>query len=1630
MVPPGKFCGTYELFGFVHLLIEVSKQRYVSPFPPRRTLASSASEDGRDGDRRDVTDARNPGLFASGVSRTAWATTDAPGQPSLCARARLVTDTALLLPASPTTRHDATRSQLDFHEDMNYDFQVLSTDSDYTEVTGVMFEWCYGNPYEVNQGVAVQTEQTKCWKNLQGIIGRDATLNVTWEDPESILINLANVNQENDAQTIASRSDGRPCKDYLAQTQDSGVEKACDQVGGEYMAQKQRFANQHCLLEKASEASVESFNGSLWITLPPDAAAPTSLDSLSALQSVEGDFKVVNTTGLTSLEGLDSLKSVGGDFEISENDVLTSLLGLMNVRQVKGDLAIYNNTALRSLTGLGNLLEVKGALHIGSSLPSVQGLDALTYVQDLKILADATPRKMTGLRGLERLMGVVQGTISSSWDLPLLRQKDISFISLPIKLDYGGKLDNADADEACPSLEVETVRSWLQGLPSNGSFAPSNETFIAPIYQESDSQRRDCDAFGGKYESARIRRTIYQDRITYWACELTNPEIVSDPDPDIISMPFEGTFNGTLRVINMTSLPLEGLTQVEGGLEIGELSSGDLTGELASLDGLQDLKYVAKHFFIDNNPVLENLEGLSSLQMVGRRFTLDANERLRDLKGLDSLTVVGADLEIDANKALESLSGLESLTAIKGNLRIWDNDRLTSLDGLQNLISVEGDVIIWNNDNLEDGLDGLKNLKFIGGNLVINANTITGGVLSIGAGDLVVGGDINIINNLGVSMLDLAVQSVSGKVVVLDNNPLPNSSPKGYEKDPLYDEDEMDLEGKALSYVAGEILVQGNPSLEALLLRGIKVAGGDLTVSSNANLQHMVFSIQDICEDVEIADNPSLNQINGFNSLRAVNGEMRIEGNILLENIEFPSLVYVGIFVLPRSLASDFDVDRHFPNSASYEVCRCFVDEFEQLGGLTINNPGLLNFTAPEMAFVSGSVSYQGLYSGKSSLAYDVENFGQVTFSACDECSGAYSSEIFNSITGESEGTCTATRKCQHFFSENPEFFTPELFRPICNENAELQCSKTLKESHIAAIVGSLVCLAVLLVCGLTGFLVWKHRGDLAAAQRLRKPPNPMKEETTYAMTDIQDSTKLWEELPNDVMATCMKLHHTCLYGVLKECHGYLSYTEGDAFFVAFHFAQDAVKWSLLVQERLLHLPWPQELLDHPAGAEVFERDQVSFSEGDHLLFRGFRVRIGIHSGMAELSEMNKATSKVTYSGKAPSLTKTVCDSGKGGAVIITGSSLGACDDNTLADASPFHCGVYDLSSKSASAISGQANTGAISHTKEEQLVLLLPKGLEQRVEHFPHTLAKGKKLAAHCLEAPRGDVTLSFMYVPVTQSLSEWNKAMASETLDNVNRVCRQTLYNHDGYEAECMPGFFYASFWDSRDAIKWAIETQERLMEVDWPFALLSLPTCEEMKITTMVEEEAVQETVYKGPRVKMGLYSGVCKGGIDPLTGRMQYLGKVANRTARIASKAAQGQILASKEVVKGFVKGLNASASYDRSFSHLEIEDVHIVTAGKMQLKGVSEPLELFTVGSSLLVRRPLSKRPARALMSSKERDLTSSREQTSLMYPASSIGQLDISSWGLRSLSAPADLSTSDASPLSASDVSPNVSQTQ
>ena len=172
----------------------------------------------------------------------------------------------------------------------------------------------------------------------------------------------------------------------------------------------------------------------------------------------------------------------------------------------------------------------------------------------------------------------------------------------------------------------------------------------------------------------------------------------------------------------------------------------------------------------------------------------------------------------------------------------------------------------------------------------------------------------------------------------------------------------------------------------------------------------------------------------------------------------------------------------------------------------------------------------------------------------------------------------------------------------------------------------------------------------------------------------------------------------------------------------------------------------------------------------------------------------------------------------------------------------------------------------------------------------------------------------------------------------------------------ARAVPGFFYASFSSSEAAVLWAVGTQEALMEVDWPAELLEHPACEEMRVKGPEGSQPAFQTVYRGPRAKMGIYAGAHPGSIHQASGRTTYPGPIANRTARIASGAATGEVLAAREVVLAFEgagePGGDPSAEDGRGVRFLRI--------GEAKLKGVAEAVEIFAVGSELLAKRPVGR----------------------------------------------------------------------
>ena len=97
----------------------------------------------------------------------------------------------------------------------------------------------------------------------------------------------------------------------------------------------------------------------------------------------------------------------------------------------------------------------------------------------------------------------------------------------------------------------------------------------------------------------------------------------------------------------------------------------------------------------------------------------------------------------------------------------------------------------------------------------------------------------------------------------------------------------------------------------------------------------------------------------------------------------------------------------------------------------------------------------------------------------------------------------------------------------------------------------------------------------------------------TLLFTDIEGSTRLLHLLGEryaDVLAECRRL----LRAAFHQHHGHEVDTQGDAFFVTFARATDAVMAAVAVQRSLASHPWPE-------GVTV-------------------RVRMGLHTGEPEYS--------------------------------------------------------------------------------------------------------------------------------------------------------------------------------------------------------------------------------------------------------------------------------------------------------------------------------------------------------------------------------------------------------------------------
>ncbi|KAG2443267.1 hypothetical protein HYH02_009340 [Chlamydomonas schloesseri] len=118
----------------------------------------------------------------------------------------------------------------------------------------------------------------------------------------------------------------------------------------------------------------------------------------------------------------------------------------------------------------------------------------------------------------------------------------------------------------------------------------------------------------------------------------------------------------------------------------------------------------------------------------------------------------------------------------------------------------------------------------------------------------------------------------------------------------------------------------------------------------------------------------------------------------------------------------------------------------------------------------------------------------------------------------------------------------------------------------LAAALPCAVALVVLVMIGGLAVIRWKRRQHAARHAVLGAPPGEGPQ-TTICVTDIADSTFLWEILPAAVMDSALRTHHTIIREAALAFEGYESSTEGDSFILAFKTSVDAAAFCLRVQQ-------------------------------------------------------------------------------------------------------------------------------------------------------------------------------------------------------------------------------------------------------------------------------------------------------------------------------------------------------------------------------------------------------------------------------------------------------------------------------
>eukprot|EP01062_Namystynia_karyoxenos_P002857 TRINITY_DN109_c2_g1_i1.p1 TRINITY_DN109_c2_g1~~TRINITY_DN109_c2_g1_i1.p1 ORF type:complete len:858 (+),score=235.06 TRINITY_DN109_c2_g1_i1:83-2656(+) len=227
--------------------------------------------------------------------------------------------------------------------------------------------------------------------------------------------------------------------------------------------------------------------------------------------------------------------------------------------------------------------------------------------------------------------------------------------------------------------------------------------------------------------------------------------------------------------------------------------------------------------------------------------------------------------------------------------------------------------------------------------------------------------------------------------------------------------------------------------------------------------------------------------------------------------------------------------------------------------------------------------------------------------------------------------------------------------------------------------------------------------------------------------------------------------------------------------------------------------------------------------------------------------------------------------------------------------------------------------------------------------EASPDSPDGGRRQTARAPPGDEGtDICICFTDIQSSTAIWEAHPTGMYDGLRLHNAAIRKLAAVHGGYEVKTIGDSFMLAFSDTLAACRFALELQVSLLQQDWPADLCRHDLCRRVV-------SGNGALLWHGLRVRVGLHCGPARVETNPLTGRRDYFGPCVNTAARLEAVVRHGGLVGASGAVMQQLgpEGL------------AELGDPVVVPKGPVQLKGVSDPVEVSVlIPSGLAPRRAL------------------------------------------------------------------------